>query len=57
MTIMIPIKNEKIICPKCSKVVIGTISEVSGYHFLSYYAYCNECDYIITESEWEKCDE
>jgi len=42
----------KVICPLCEKIVDGEIEKT--FPWWSYYAYCEDCKYPITESEWEE---
>lgn len=45
---------EIIICPNCGKLVRGEITTFDWFPFDGYYGYCENCGYIILESEWEK---
>ena len=52
------VKQETVFCPKCRAEIMGLISELKlgsdgSFPFLDYTAYCPDCDYFITESEWE----
>jgi C4-type Zn-finger protein len=43
---------EKIKCPNCGNTVMGIITEL--WPFEGYFGHCENCDYDITESEWNK---
>ena len=45
----------KVRCPICGKVIEGEVEKT--YPWWTYYAYCQECDYHITESEWQEVKE
>lgn len=43
---------EKIVCPECGKI---QFAEVETTPFWDIYVHeCKDCDFIITESEWER---
>ena len=46
------IKKVKVICPVCGREVPGEIEVMIPWN--SYNAYCDHCEYIIMESEWEE---
>ena len=45
---------EKIKCPCCGEIVNGEIINAKGLPYYTYQAFCNNCNYFIGESEWEK---
>ena len=49
-------KYIKVKCPICEQAVKGEIKSVPGIPHLSYYAYCKDCNYDITESEFEEVE-
>ncbi|QHV99252.1 hypothetical protein [Spirosoma endbachense] len=44
--------NETIVCPKCELIQIATVEHTVPWH--SYVHTCSACQYIITESEWQR---
>lgn len=51
------VRYEHIHCPKCGSVLSGMIISKHGNPFDVYDAYCPDCDYFVTESEWETVEE
>jgi C4-type Zn-finger protein len=45
-------KKVKVKCPECGKITDGIIEYLIPFN--SYCAYCENCNYHITESEWEE---
>ena len=59
-------KRVKVICPECCCIVPGEITthlfqdnkSMNDPEYISvYYAYCEKCNYHITESEWDEITE
>lgn len=56
-------KKIKVKCPRCGQTVEGEVNRylINPKHnptfIYRHYAYCKECDYHITESEWEEIKE
>lgn len=49
------IMKTKVECPNCGEIIDGIIEKTEPWW--TYYAYCDECGYITTESEWKEVTE
>jgi hypothetical protein len=54
---MSKVTYERIYCPQCGSILSGMIIGKPGYPFHVHDAYCPDCDYFVSESEWETVDE
>ena len=45
-------KHAEIKCPKCGYVQKAKI--IKTFPFYTYIHYCEKCNYVITESDWEE---
>jgi hypothetical protein len=51
-------KKVKVICPNCNGIVpaeVGSDPTNTGFYH-TYIAECQNCDYIIMESEWDEIE-
>lgn len=46
-------ETEKIICPNCGAVQLAEVVLYEGAPFWTYVHHCENCGYVILESEWE----
>jgi len=51
------VKYQRIYCPQCGTILSGRIISRQAYPFDVHDAYCPDCDYYVTESEWETVEE
>jgi hypothetical protein len=51
------IKQVKVVCPKCDDIIVGEEEKLDNTPFVSCYASCPKCKYVVTESEWEVAEE
>ena len=47
-------KTEKIICPECGQIQYAKVEDTIP--FPTYIHECEDCKYIIMESEWQRAD-
>lgn len=47
----------KITCPNCGKICNAEVESNDDFPFNSYFHDCENCGFVITESEWDEIEE